>query len=223
MDFNFEAAVFDCDGTLIDSESVWINLIESFIADFGLTVPVEEFRGITAQRGAEIIAEQSGRDATDLENLINSRYSEALSTISEPIAAARSFVQAMHPEVPMAVASNGRRDDVEAMLAATGLRGYFQVVVTVEDVERGKPAPDLYERACQQLRVDPQRTVAFEDSRTGAQAARQAGCTVIGVSDDPENRLEVDLRVSSFDEIKFAGVMGNAKWLLTCGNIKEGR
>ena len=82
------------------------------------------------------------------------------------------------------MASNTPRELVVRALDAAGLAGYFDVVVTAEDVERPKPAPDIYLAACQRLGVEPSEAVALEDSPPGIEAARRAGLTVVAIPQD---------------------------------------
>ncbi len=82
------------------------------------------------------------------------------------------------------MASNTPRELVVRALDAAGLAGYFDVVVTAEDVERPKPAPDIYLAACRRLGVEPSEAVALEDSPPGIEAARRAGLTVVAVPQD---------------------------------------
>jgi HAD superfamily hydrolase (TIGR01509 family) len=81
----------------------------------------------------------------------------------------------------MAIASGGARHVIEHTLQHVGLRDAFGVVVTRDDVARGKPAPDIFLRAASQLRVPPNRCVVYEDSDEGIRAARAAGMAVIDV------------------------------------------
>ena len=78
-------------------------------------------------------------------------------------------------KVPMAVASNGIRKNVEATLISTRLRPLFYTIVTADYVEHVNPAPDVYLEAARRMRVQPDRVIVFEDSNEGLEAARRAG------------------------------------------------
>jgi beta-phosphoglucomutase-like phosphatase (HAD superfamily) len=95
------------------------------------------------------------------------------------------------------VASNAPRRHLLTGLRRVGVEDGFDVTLGVEDVAAPKPAPDLYLRACELLGVDPQRSVAIEDSPPGVAAARAAGMFVIGVPSVPETVLEADLSFES--------------------------
>jgi HAD superfamily hydrolase (TIGR01509 family) len=104
---------------------------------------------------------------------------------------AREIAQTLRRRgIPIAVASNSSRDFIDAVLGSAGLLDLFEVIVSADDVENGKPAPDVYLTACARLRAEPERSVAFEDSRTGAAAALAAKMFVIGVPSVPGTALD---------------------------------
>jgi beta-phosphoglucomutase len=94
-----------------------------------------------------------------------------------------AFVDALAARsVPCAVATSASRYDADRLLGRTGLRDRFDIVVTAEDVRRGKPDPEVYLRAAGGLGISPGECLVFEDAVVGVQAARSAGMRVIGVS-----------------------------------------
>jgi sugar-phosphatase len=100
-----------------------------------------------------------------------------------PVAGVSAFVRLLAAEgVPRAVATSASRQDVESLLSEIGVRGYFDVVVTADDVRWGKPNPEVYLRAAEGLGLPPRRCLVFEDSIVGIHAARNAGMRVIGVA-----------------------------------------
>jgi HAD superfamily hydrolase (TIGR01509 family) len=99
------------------------------------------------------------------------------------IPGAPKFVEALvRGGVPRAVASSARRADVIRLLGDLGLLRHFEIVVTADDVGRGKPDPEVYVRAARGLRIPPAECLVFEDSLVGVQAARGAGMRVIGIA-----------------------------------------
>jgi HAD superfamily hydrolase (TIGR01549 family) len=86
-----------------------------------------------------------------------------------------------HGRVPMAVASNGRRENVEASLTVTKLRPLFDLIVSAEDVQRGKPEPDVFLEAALRMGVAAADCVVFEDSDEGLEGARKAGMRGIDI------------------------------------------
>lgn len=206
----FAAAIFDCDGTLVDSESIWMTLIQEVLMQHELEPHpefVEEFRGITSTKAAQKIALHTGKNTDEVKVGLDEEYSARLRSGSIPMTNALTFLRALHGAVPVAVASNGRREDVEALLSTTGLIGFIDEVVTIEDVIQGKPAPDLFELACKRLDIQPAHSVVFEDSLIGVGAAKAAHCNVIGMSTDPVVAAEAGNVAPSFEclEVEIAG------------------
>lgn len=200
-----EAVVFDCDGLLVDSESVWMDLISSWLPDRDGSPEskLESFRGVGVDDAAARLADlrHDGARPEDIQEQLVARYSALLAAGVFPMPGALDLVRTLAGDVPLAVASNGLRADVTAMLADIGILDQVQVIRTLDDVTSGKPAPDLYLEAASALGVDPSRTIAFEDSPAGARAARAAGMTVLGVNADPEVTLDCDLRVTALTEL----------------------
>lgn len=168
---------------------------------------VEEFRGITSTKAAQKIALHTGKSTDEVKDALDVEYSARLRSGSVPMANASTFLHALHGAVPIAVASNGRREDVEALLSTTGLIGFIDVIVTIEDVTQGKPAPDLFELACKRLAVQPAHSVVFEDSLIGVGAAKAAKCNVIGMTTDPVVEAEAGNIAPGFDclDVKITG------------------
>jgi HAD superfamily hydrolase (TIGR01509 family) len=94
--------------------------------------------------------------------------------------------------MPIAIASSSPRARVDRTLAAAGITDLFDVTVAGDEVERGKPAPDLFLAAAEKLAVPPERCVAVEDSPVGVESALDAGMTVVAVARSPEHRAQLE-------------------------------
>ncbi|MDZ5078694.1 HAD family phosphatase [Nesterenkonia sp. HG001] len=200
-----EAVVFDCDGLLVDSESVWMELIAAWLPRDEASRPVrlEGFRGLGVDDAARRLADLLGRPWTSagIQEELVERYSALLADGVRPMPGAVELVRSLSGRMPLAVASNGLRTDVLAMLDDVGILEMVDVVRTLDDVSAGKPAPDLYLAAAAALGVSPDRAVAFEDSPAGAHAAGAAGMTVIGVNADHAVELDCTLRMRRLSEL----------------------
>jgi HAD superfamily hydrolase (TIGR01509 family) len=97
--------------------------------------------------------------------------------------------------VALGLASNSPRYLVDDALGTAGLTDAFEVIVTSDDVEHAKPAPDIYRLACERLGVDPADAIALEDSASGVAAAKAAGLTVIAVPQFAETDVSAADRV----------------------------
>jgi HAD superfamily hydrolase (TIGR01509 family) len=182
------AVVFDMDGVLIDSGAHHRDAWRLVLADLGVT-PAPDFWRLTIGRPAEeAVPLLLGRpvaaaEAARLARRKREHYTRLAARGMLPIAGAPAFVAALARQgVPRAVATSASRHDVDEMLAEVGVRGHFEVIVTADDVRRGKPDPEVYVRAAQGLGLPPAGCVVFEDSVVGVRAARAAGMRVIGVT-----------------------------------------
>lgn len=187
----FSALIFDCDGTLVDTAPAHLAAVRAAIKPQGHQMPRDWYMaraGLTPDAlldALEAEAESLGNPATPLDRtMIFARYNvlfhESLQHLRE-VEAVASLARLWHGRVPMAVASNGRRANVEASLGATGLLPLFDVLVAAEDVAAGKPAPDVFLESARRLGVEPAGCVVLEDSDEGLAAAHAAGMRSIDV------------------------------------------
>jgi beta-phosphoglucomutase-like phosphatase (HAD superfamily) len=176
----FDALVFDCDGTLVDSAAAHLNSIQQALAPLGLTVTPEWYHprhglgpeDLLNAYEADFKVESLARG--DFYERTNEAYLASVNLIQE-IKVVTDVAREWFGKVPISVASNGVRKNVEATLIATRLRPLFYTIVTADDVEHGKPAPDVYLEAARRMRVKPERVIVFEDSDEGLEAAHRAG------------------------------------------------
>jgi beta-phosphoglucomutase-like phosphatase (HAD superfamily) len=181
----FSALLFDCDGTLVDSVTAYERAWERAFAAQGRTMSSGWYRARTGLSPAALAEAAARHDPTPLDT--QTVQSEAIRHFVDLVGLVRSnervaaVAHAHHGRVPMAVVSGGPRVGVQASLEAAGILGLFDAVVTVEDVERGKPAPDLYLAALERLGVAAADCVAYEDTDEGLAAAKAAGIRCIDV------------------------------------------
>jgi len=182
-----QAAIFDMDGVLVDSgayhRAAWRALLKELGAEptdrefWRLTIgrPVEEALPLLLGRqlSPQEIARYSKRKTDLYHRLADGRF--------HPIPGAVAFVRALEAEnIPRALASSASVSSVTAVLCGLGLK--FPVVVTADDVDRGKPDPEVYLAAAFRLGVAPHACMVFEDSLVGVEAARRAGMRPIGLT-----------------------------------------
>jgi beta-phosphoglucomutase len=203
------AVVFDMDGVLIDSGAHHRDAWRQLLADLGLT-PAPDFWRLTIGRPAEeavaLLLDRAvdAEEARHLARRKREHYTRLTARGMLPIVGAPAFVAALVRQgVPRAVATSASRRDMEEMLTDVGLRDHFEVVVTAEDVRRGKPDPEVYLRAAAGLGLPPAACVVFEDSLVGIRAARAAGMRVIGVAtahtDDELRAAGAEAAIADFE------------------------
>ena len=206
------AAVFDCDGLLLDTEPLWTIGEERLFGRYGRAFTPDDKRALLGRSGPAAglvlarLLEQPGRGGSLVEELLDA-CQEAMADAT-PMPGARDLVDRLRGWLPLAAASNSPRRLLEPALRGAGFGPEFEAVLAVEDVERPKPAPDLYLAACRRLGVDPSQAVALEDSPTGVASARAAGLWVIGVPSYPGVELDADLVVHSLADPRVAATLG---------------
>ncbi|HEX7290705.1 MAG TPA: HAD family phosphatase [Conexibacter sp.] len=196
------AAVFDCDGLLVDSQPCWERAYAAVAAARGRAlddVRLERLLGASVARAATLVSEDLGAPVSVGELRVALDASFAADP-PEPLPGVTELVTDLAGRMPLGVASNGPRELVVAVLEQLGLRELFATVVSADETARDKPAPDVYLEACRRLGVAPQRAVAFEDSALGAQAARSAGLFVVLVPAAPGVPADADLVVPRLDD-----------------------
>lgn len=175
----FRGVIFDCDGTLADTMPLhyraWAATMEARGAHFPEPL-FYELGGVPTVRIVEILNERFGftLDPQGIADAKEELYEELLPE-ALPVERVCALVHEYEGRYPLAVASGGIRRLVVKTIEALGLLPSFQVICAAEDVQHGKPAPDLFLFAADQLGVAPEDCIVFEDSDLGLEAARRAG------------------------------------------------
>jgi len=181
----FEALIFDCDGTLVDTMPAHYRAWREALDPVGIALSEERFyalAGVPTRDIVELLAREQAVtcDAAAVAHEKDARYL-ALEEQGVPIAAVVAVARRELGRRKLAVASGGKREVVVATLRAAGLADLFPVVITAEDVSRGKPAPDVFLVAAERLGVRPAACVVYEDADLGVEAGRAAGMAVVDV------------------------------------------
>jgi len=176
---SFDALIFDCDGTLVDTASAHLNALRRGLEVYGLTMTDEFYSLRTALTTRELFDDFEIEVGASVprEAILGhhaAAFQQSLPLLQE-VSVVAGIARAWKGRVPMAVGSNGHRDIVEATLEVTHLLPLFDFVVVSADVPHGKPAPDIFLEAARRMKVSPERCVVFEDSDEGLEAARLAG------------------------------------------------
>jgi HAD superfamily hydrolase (TIGR01509 family) len=194
----FDAIIFDMDGVLIDSEPLHYAVLNDLLAIDGHALShadYEEFIGTTTEFTWLTLIARYGltRPATDY----MARYDETLlQVLRQPRDPAPGVValvkRARELGLRLGVASSSRWVWIEATLRSLGLADAFDACVSGDDVERGKPDPQIYVLAAQRLGVAPGRCLAIEDAPKGVRSAVLAGMAVLGVRTPYTAHLRLD-------------------------------
>lgn len=186
------AVIFDLDGVLIDSEPLLFEAERLALARYGVELTPEIKAPFIGLGGHDVLAALVARfgldvDVTELGSAKTAAYLDLVAQVSG-FAPTVELARALHSRgVPLAIASGSPSDAIDTALAAIGLEDAFEVRVSVTQVDRGKPAPDVFLHAARRLGVPPEGCVVVEDAVHGVQAARAAGmrCIAIPTVTDP--------------------------------------
>lgn len=180
----FELLILDNDGVLVDSEPIANRVLARLLTEYGdpttYDEAVERYMGTSLASVRQVVEAKLGRPLpADLEERYHHELFTRMRTELRPIDGVEAALDAI--DLPTCVASSGTHERIELALKTTGLYHRFAGrLFSSQDVERGKPFPDLFLHAAQQLGADPAACVVVEDSPYGVQAAKAAGMTVIG-------------------------------------------
>jgi HAD superfamily hydrolase (TIGR01509 family) len=203
----FELVIFDCDGVLVDSERITNTVFCSMLNELGLAVSLkdmfERFVGLSMPQCIELITELLGRPPPDtFVPDLRRRAESALRAEITPIAGVTETLKDLR--IPYCVASSGDHEKIRLTLGATGLLKSFEnKIFSVVDVERPKPAPDVFLHAARTLGAEPSACAVIEDTPIGVRAGVAAGMHVFGFSaNTPEHRLKEAGAHNVFSEMR---------------------
>jgi HAD superfamily hydrolase (TIGR01509 family) len=205
------AVIFDMDGVLIDSEQIWDEVREELARERGGRWHLRaqaDMMGMSSTEWSRYMHDVIGLPEPPEEinkevvRRLLARYKESLPLLPGAVEA----VERLAKRWPLGLASSSNREVIDAVLEQAEIAHLFRATVSSEDVEHGKPAPDVYLEAARRLGVDPTSCAAIEDSQNGIRSARAAGMRVIAIPNPhyppSEDTLALaDVVLKSLDEL----------------------
>lgn len=184
-----QGVVFDLDGTLTDNMQLHAEAFGRFVAHHGLRAWTPELREqLEGRRNRDILPVVFERPLTDPEirhfaREKESMYRELSAGVIRPLPGAVAFLDLLDERgIPYGIATSAPESNVEHSLNELGLRDRFSIIRRSDEVPRGKPAPDVFLAAARALEIDPENSLAFEDTPAGLDAARSAGFQAIALA-----------------------------------------
>ena len=210
---NVKAVLFDLDGTLVDSMSMWKEIDVDYLKMFQISVPEtlqEDIEGLSMYQTAVYFEETFGipdslEQIQETWNLM--AYDKYIHEVPlKPYV--REFLDYLkNKDIPCGIATSNSRILTEAILKSHEVDRYFRVMVTGDEVKKGKPEPDVYLTAAQKMGINPKDCLVFEDIPFGILSGKRAGMTVCAVEDiyslkDTEEKMHLaDFYIKSYEEL----------------------
>lgn len=217
------AVIFDFNGIIVDDEPIHFELFQRVLNEEGLALTKEDYYARYLgfdDRGAFLHAyRDQRRELTegDLARLVERKaayYQQAIRNHVAVFPGVKTLVPSLASKLPLAIASGALRHEIETILSTIGLRDCFRAVVSAEDVQAGKPEPEIFVKALAQLNdrrgealpIEARECVVIEDSREGIRGARRAGlkCLAVTNSHAAEQLTEATAVVGSLEEVDLA-------------------
>ena len=186
---NKDAVIFDLDGSLVDSMWIWRDIDIEYLGRFGIELPdnlQEELEGKSFSETADYFKERFPipdsveQIKADWNRMAWDKY---LNEVPLKPGIPEFLEGCRQKGIKLGIATSNSRELVENIAAVHNLRDYFSCIMTACDVQKGKPAPDIYLAVAERLGVDPGRCLVFEDIIPGIQAGKSAGMEVCAVED----------------------------------------
>ena len=217
------ALIFDFNGIIVDDEPIHFELFKQVLAEEGIKLTVADYYARYLgfdDRGAFTAAyREHGRSLDEklLARLIDRKaiyYQSEIRSKVRIFPGVEKLVTSLVPVLPLAVASGALRQEIETILSAAGLLKHFAVIISAEDVDHGKPEPEIFLKALARLNaqvedghpIDAADCLVIEDSKEGIRGARRAGMKCLAVSNSHPIELlqEANAVVRSLEEVDLA-------------------
>jgi HAD superfamily hydrolase (TIGR01509 family) len=209
-----DAVLFDMDGTLLDSEPLMDIFLIKFCRELGFELTesiIEQFRGCDAPTFWKYVVGEFNLTLSIEECVLKEtyRFVEELKNNANlaPIEGVKELIdELLEFGVPLALASSASRIRIKTILDIFGMQSKFLAKISGEDVEQGKPEPDIFLLAAKSLNVNPSRCVVIEDSENGVKAAKKAGMKCVGfagLKHNKQNLSSADLIVNAYSDVNF--------------------
>lgn len=205
-----KAVIFDFDGVIIDSEPVheeaWSIFLKKYSVQFNETMKMG-FKGRTAKENLKRTFGEYKYGEDEINIMAHTKqsiYRDILKHKIKLVNGVERFLEDLvENEYKTALATSSVRKNLELVFSLFSLKKYFNIIVTSEEVKKGKPDPEIFLTAANKLSVNPSECVVFEDSLTGVEGAKRAGMKVVFVATSfkLDQAPSVDLAINDFMQI----------------------
>jgi beta-phosphoglucomutase family hydrolase len=212
-----KAAIFDLDGTVIDSTAndyqAWKRIFEEYQVNFSY----EEFIRVLGAKGSEIVGNHLDLDDDELESMLSRKETYFKEMTNESGLQTIPNVEKVLEEIrriplKIALATGTGKEKLEFIFKLVDIRKYFDVIITADDVEKGKPDAEVFLKAAEKLGVAPGESFVMEDATLGVKAAKTGGmpCIAITTTRGRDQLAGADLIIDHYDELNIQQWMQQA-------------
>ena len=209
-----EAVIFDMDGVIIDSEPLHFESDKMTMKFYEKEIADDELNNYVGVSNPEMWGELRSKYelVASVEELIEKQFYFKKYLIGdrklEPISGIREFLEELKSSgIRIGLASSSSREFIELILTNLEVKKFFEVIISGDDVQKSKPAPDIFLKAAKELKVEPLNCLVIEDSSHGVKAAKLANMRCIGFSNPNSGNQDLSLAdtiVSSIKEINYS-------------------
>ena len=207
ISFPFKAIIFDMDGTLLESTEADYMAWEKVFKAYGRDLTYQSYVPLLGIRSVDVIRNILGfSNETDVARVLIEKYERFVDYVNEhpvkPVVATDDFLQHLSKyDVQVGLATSSRQQKTMLLLQRLDFLKYFNAIVTGEQVQNSKPAPDIFLRAAEKLNIDPQHCLVIEDGPIGVAAAKSAGmkCIAITTTHPAEKLQQADWIIDSYE------------------------
>ncbi len=211
-----KGVIFDMDGVIINSEPQYYEAYVMLCDQYGVEFPYENYKGFVGSTHAKVceyMRVNLGIPLTEKEMQdILRKNRQYLIDIKgyEEIAGIKELIKSLYDHnIKLAIASSSPEKEIKAVVKSLGIEGYFTKLVSGENVENPKPAPDVFLKAAEELQLSKEECIIIEDSENGVKAANAAGIPVIGflnLDSGNQDLSEAAIVVEGFEEVDYTFV-----------------
>ncbi len=204
-----KAIIFDMDGTVVHTPPHDLSAWQEVLRDHGVDFSFEDLKRAYGRKAKEILKEKVP-EITDehIDATLKKRYELFHSSIKkkglQPVSGFYIYINMLKKKYKVAIATGASLEKVKIVMQFIPLEKYFSTIITADDVENGKPNPDLFLKAAETLDVKPEECIVIEDANNGIDAAHRAGmkCIAITTTHARDELKNADKIIDSFDELK---------------------
>jgi len=194
-----KAVIFDMDGVLIDSEPAYLEMNKRLFYDFGIEMDEEDYKALVGLPSIPMWTMLKKKynlknEVNDFLMIEKKRMHEILDSdiISKPVEGVTELLGTLREKkLKLSIASSSAKENVNFIISKLNLTGFFDFVISGEEVKNGKPSPDIFLAVSGKFRISPEKCYVIEDSTNGIMAARTAGMNCIGFTNNDSNSQDL--------------------------------